>query len=236
MVDDLRSHGSTPFTEIDTDRTLYRFGVFRTMTGTVTRIDREPVRLDVLVNGKVERLPAIHARATLADRGGTTNNVEFWVLDDRVNPLLLQWRSDVDHSRIIKIEYPVASRATEIETALEKGETIEVYGIYFDFGSASIRPQSTPVLEEIAAIMKRHADWSLDLAGFTDSIGNDADNLDLSKRRTAAVKTALVDRFGIAATRLETSGHGESSPKATNDTPEGRAQNRRVEITRRRSS
>jgi outer membrane protein OmpA-like peptidoglycan-associated protein len=84
--------------------------------------------------------------------------------------------------------------------------------------------------------MKRHPDWSLDLAGFTDSIGSDTTNLELSRRRTAAVASALASRFGIANDRLRASGYGEGSPKATNDTPEGRAQNRRVEITRRRSS
>jgi outer membrane protein OmpA-like peptidoglycan-associated protein len=236
MLADLRGPGTTPFTLVDTDRALYRLGVFFTLSGTLTRIERDAVVLDVLVNGKVERLPAIHARGVLSDGAGKTKNVEFWVLDDRVNPILLEWRSDAGHSRVIKIEYPVASRAAEIERALEKGETVEVYGIYFDFGSAAIRPQSTPVLEEIAGILRRHDNWSLDLAGFTDSIGNDADNLDLSRRRTAAVKTELGTRFGIPADRLNTAGYGEGSPKATNDTPEGRAQNRRVEITRRRSS
>jgi outer membrane protein OmpA-like peptidoglycan-associated protein len=188
------------------------------------------------VNGQLEKLPAIHARGMVSDRASTTKQIELWVLDDRINPIVLKWRSDTGQSRVVKIEYPVESRAAELERALEKGETVEVYGIYFDFGSAVIRPQSAPVLEEIAGILRRHDNWSLDLAGFTDSIGNDADNLDLSRRRTAAVKTELGTRFGIPADRLNTAGYGEGSPKATNDTPEGRAQNRRVEITRRRSS
>ena len=160
----------------------------------------------------------------------------MWVLDDRGNPLILKSRGTDGEIRIVKIEYPVASRAAELERTLEKGETVEVYGIYFDFGSATIRPQSAPVLEEIAGILRRHGDWSLDLAGFTDNIGNDSANLDLSRRRTAAVKAELSSRFGISSDRLSTAGHGEASPKATNDTPEGRAQNRRVELTRRRGS
>ena len=68
--------------------------------------------------------------------------------------------------------------------------------------------------------------------GHTDGIGSDAANLDLSRRRAAAVKTALVKRYGIAADRLSTGGFGESQPKADNATPEGRALNRRVELTR----
>ena len=66
----------------------------------------------------------------------------------------------------------------------------------------------------------------------TDNIAGDAFNLDLSKRRAAAVKDDLVERFGIDAARLSTDGHGRSQPADTNDTTEGRARNRRVELVR----
>jgi outer membrane protein OmpA-like peptidoglycan-associated protein len=236
MIDDLRGDGTTPFTLIGSNAALFAFGGMRTLTGSVTRIEREPVAVSVLVNGRLRQLPVIHARGLVSDRATASKSVEVWVLDDRVNPIVLRWRDDNSQSRVVKIEYPEAARAADLERTLEKGETAEVYGIYFEFGSATIRPQSTPVLEEIASIMQRHPDWSLDVAGFTDSIGSDAANLDLSRRRTAAVKTELASRFGIAADRLQTAGHGEASPKATNETPEGRAQNRRVEISRRRTS
>jgi len=104
--------------------------------------------------------------------------------------------------------------------------------VYFSFNSADIRPESERVIKEIAAVMRAHPDWSLQVDGHTDGIGNDAANLDLSKRRAAAVKAALVSRHGIAAGRLSTDGHGESSPQATNETPEGRSRNRRVELRR----
>ena len=81
-------------------------------------------------------------------------------------------------------------------------------------------------------MLKTHPDWKLQVDGHTDGVGNDAANLDLSKRRSAAVKAALVGRYGIADGRLSTAGHGESSPQATNDTAEGRARNRRVELSR----
>ncbi|MCJ7452586.1 MAG: OmpA family protein, partial [Steroidobacteraceae bacterium] len=119
-----------------------------------------------------------------------------------------------------------------IENLLARNEVAQVYGIYFSFNSAEIRPESERVLKEIASALKAHPDWNLQVDGHTDGVGNDAANLELSKRRSAAVKAALVSRYGIADGRLSTAGHGESSPQATNDTAEGRARNRRVELRR----
>jgi outer membrane protein OmpA-like peptidoglycan-associated protein len=87
-------------------------------------------------------------------------------------------------------------------------------------------------LRDIQEILRRHPDWKLSIAGHTDSIGGDAPNLDLSKRRAAAVKTALVSRFGVSSGRLTTNGYGKSQPVDTNETPEGRARNRRVELVK----
>ena len=89
------------------------------------------------------------------------------------------------------------------------------------------------MLREIAKVMTDHPAWTLSVAGHTDNIGGDAYNLDLSKRRSASVKQALLTRYKIGAARLETSGYGASAPKATNKTLEGRAQNRRVELRKK---
>src|SRR5262249_51059941 len=104
--------------------------------------------------------------------------------------------------------------------------------IYFDFNSDALREESEPTLQEIAEIMRRHPDWKLSIAGHTDSIGGDTPNTDLSKRRSAAVKNALVSRIGVNTGRLTTTGYGRSRPVDTNDTAEGRARNRRVELMR----
>jgi outer membrane protein OmpA-like peptidoglycan-associated protein len=80
--------------------------------------------------------------------------------------------------------------------------------------------------------MTDNPDWKLTVEGHTDNIGGDPYNLDLSKRRAAAVKEALVTRFHIAPDRLANDGYGASRPVETNDTLEGRARNRRVELTR----
>ncbi|MFL5492748.1 MAG: OmpA family protein [Gemmatimonadales bacterium] len=76
-------------------------------------------------------------------------------------------------------------------------------------------------------------EWKLAIEG-TDSIASDRFNLELSQRRAAAVKTALTGKYAIDAGRLTTAGYGESRPVDRNDTPEGRARNRRVELVRTR--
>ena len=125
-----------------------------------------------------------------------------------------------------------AGGASALERALAEKGTVDVYSIYFSFNSDAIREESEPTLREIAEVLRRHPDWKLGVNGHTDSIGNDPYNLDLSKRRGAAVKNSLVARYAIAAARLTTSGFGRAQPKDTNDTLEGRARNRRVELVR----
>ncbi len=120
-----------------------------------------------------------------------------------------------------------------LEEALEKTGRVEVYDIFFGFGSERIREESEPTLKRIGALLAKHSDWRLNIEGHTDNVASDAANLDLSKRRAAAVRKALVDRYGVAAARLATEGYGESRPKDTNDTAVGRARNRRVELVRR---
>ena len=102
------------------------------------------------------------------------------------------------------------------------------------YGSASdvIRAASFPDLDNIVKIMKQYPNTKFNIHGHTDNTGDDAMNLDLSKRRAASVKKYFMDK-GIAADRLFPEGFGETRPIATNDTPEGRAENRRVEIKMR---
>jgi outer membrane protein OmpA-like peptidoglycan-associated protein len=122
--------------------------------------------------------------------------------------------------------------ASQLEQALEQDKAAQIYDIHFSFNSADIRDESLPRLKEIADVMKRHPDWRLAVNGHTDNIASDSYNLDLSKRRAAAVKDALVKRYAVDAARLTTAGFGESQPQDSNDTLEGRARNRRVELIR----
>jgi outer membrane protein OmpA-like peptidoglycan-associated protein len=122
--------------------------------------------------------------------------------------------------------------ASELEQTLAQEKPAQIYDIHFSFNSADIRDESVPRLKEIADVMKRHPEWHLAVNGHTDNIASDSYNLDLSKRRAAAVKDALVKRYAIDAARLTTQGFGESQPQDSNDTLEGRARNRRVELVR----
>jgi outer membrane protein OmpA-like peptidoglycan-associated protein len=104
-------------------------------------------------------------------------------------------------------------------------------GILFDFQSAVIRPESYAVIKEIATALK-DSDIKIKVTGHTSSDGDDKANMELSKKRSAAVKAMLVAEFGIDAGRVETEGKGETQPIADNKTKEGKAANRRVEFTR----
>jgi outer membrane protein OmpA-like peptidoglycan-associated protein len=102
-------------------------------------------------------------------------------------------------------------------------------GVNFDFDKSNIRADARPVLDEAINILKSESGISVIAEGHTDSVGTDAYNKRLSERRARAVKDYLV-KGGISASRIETVGYGESQPVATNDTADGRAQNRRTEL------
>ncbi len=128
-------------------------------------------------------------------------------------------------------------RVAESETdvlydALANHSRWATQGILFATGKAELQPESRPVLKEIATTMQQHADLKILIEGHTDNVGNAGSNLALSEARATAVKEALVTEFGIGADRIETRGFGDTMPMQPNTTPEGRAQNRRVEIVK----
>lgn len=106
---------------------------------------------------------------------------------------------------------------------------IVLRSVHFDFDKAVIRADAKPVLDEAVQILKEEGGVAVIVAGHTDSIGTEAYNLKLSERRANAVRDYLIEH-GIAASRITAEGLGESQPVASNDTADGRAQNRRVEL------
>ncbi|PWT93271.1 MAG: OmpA family protein [Acidobacteria bacterium] len=104
------------------------------------------------------------------------------------------------------------------------------HGILFDVNSDKIKPESYGTIKEMATVLKENPDLKVKIVGHTDSDGSDAANLDLSKKRSAAVKDFLVKEFGIDEGRMQTDGKGETEPIDKNDTPAGKANNRRVEF------
>jgi outer membrane protein OmpA-like peptidoglycan-associated protein len=106
---------------------------------------------------------------------------------------------------------------------------IVLRGVNFDFNKSDIRADAQPILDEAISTLKEYTDITLSVDGYTDGIGTEAYNQKLSVRRAQAVADYLA-KGGIAAARMAVKGFGKSNPVASNDTAEGRAENRRVEL------
>ena len=126
----------------------------------------------------------------------------------------------------------VTVAASALDQSLMSTGKAVIYGIYFDFDKADVKPASSPQLQEIAALLNTHADLKLAITGHTDNQGSADYNQKLSQRRADAIVAALTGSYAIAANRLSAQGLGPSAPVASNDTDEGRAKNRRVELVK----
>lgn len=126
----------------------------------------------------------------------------------------------------------VVADAAAFANDLQATGHVAVYGIYFDSGKAELKPESGAALQEIAKLLGAQPGLKLWVVGHTDWQGSAESNLDLSRRRADAVIKTLVGQHGIAAGRLAPFGNGPYAPVATNDSDEGRAKNRRVELVK----
>ena len=118
-----------------------------------------------------------------------------------------------------------------MEQALQTKERFDLYGLRFDSDQSTIPAGAQPLLDDIATTLKNFPEWHLRIVGHTDATGDPEPNEALSLERANAIKAALVER-GIDEQRLATAGAGEKRPVTGNDTAEGRALNRRVELIR----
>jgi outer membrane protein OmpA-like peptidoglycan-associated protein len=195
----------------------------------------QPVPFPVLLNGRRVELPALRVTGQLK-YNDKVRPWEQYLFDHPQHPITLRFShgavnegipfSPETTREVVRIDFP-AQNETRMEEALSKQCRVEVPGIYFDFDLATLNPQSTPALTAIADLLRRQPQWRLSIEGHTDNVGNDSYNQDLSTRRAAAVKTALVRDFAVSPERLSSAGFGEP-----NDTIAGRARNRRVELVR----
>jgi outer membrane protein OmpA-like peptidoglycan-associated protein len=126
----------------------------------------------------------------------------------------------------------LAESAPDFSSSINSGKYI-THGIRFDTDGDRLKSESAAVLKQVASGLNKNPNLKLEIDGYTDSVGDAAHNLDLSRRRAQAVMTVLVSQFGIDAGRLTSNGFGAGKPIGTNDTPDGRAQNRRVEFVKR---
>ena len=126
----------------------------------------------------------------------------------------------------------IAESGKSIYDELAAKGRVTTQGILFASGSDRIKPESAPTLKDIGAMLTAHPELKLSVEGHTDNVGVPADNLKLSEARAAAVKAALVKDYGIDAARLQSKGLGSTKPAGLNTTPEGRQNNRRVELVK----
>jgi OmpA-OmpF porin, OOP family len=152
---------------------------------------------------------------------------ETWAEIERGNGKI--WLRIVEKKAMAQhIEADAAAFGNDIRTAGHAA----VYGIYFDTGKSAIKPESAQAIGEIAKLLKSDPALKIHVVGHTDNVGGVDANIALSKARAEAVLQSLIRDHGIAADRLNAYGCGQFAPLASNDTEEGRAKNRRVELVK----
>ncbi len=126
----------------------------------------------------------------------------------------------------------ITANADAFSNELKTTGHTAVYGIYFDTGKAELKPESETAVAEIAKLLKNDSGLKLFVVGHTDNVGGVESNMKLSQDRADAVIQTLVRSHGVAAARLKPFGNGPYAPVASNDTEEGKAKNRRVELVK----
>ena len=150
----------------------------------------------------------------------------------RTNALNLWLDARGDDNPIYVRSIRIAESGKSIYDELAAKGRVTTQGILFDTGSDRIKPESTPTLKDIGAMLVAHPELKLSVEGHTDNVGDAAANLKLSEARAAAVKAALVKDYGVDAARLTSKGFGSTKPLSPNTTAEGRQTNRRVELVK----
>jgi OmpA-OmpF porin, OOP family len=152
---------------------------------------------------------------------------ETWVEVRSYNNM---YRLSIVEREIMKQE--VVANAEEMGNDINTTGHVSVYGIYFNTGKSEIKPESDAAISEIAELLKNNGSLKLYVVGHTDNVGSFDSNMRLSKDRADAVAKTLSGKYGIAAARLKPHGVSSLSPIASNDTEDGKAKNRRVELVK----
>ncbi len=138
--------------------------------------------------------------------------------------------SDKDGVVDSKDQCPGTAAGVKVDTkGCKIPEVVNLHGVNFASGSDRLLPESLAILDEVAATLRKHPEMVVEVAGYTDNTGSRAFNERLSYRRAKAVRSYLITK-GVAPANLIAKGYGPANPVASNSTPEGRAENRRVEL------
>jgi outer membrane protein OmpA-like peptidoglycan-associated protein len=203
--------------------------------GQLTLIEKD-IRVPLIIDDQVVQIPVVHASGTFTGAGNRSGTGDFYFLDNKNNPMMIQstiqfsFEKNPRTERIVRVAAGASMRSA-MEQSLSTLRKYDLYGIHFDFDKARMRPESATLIKDIALTLTHNPTWTLQINGHTDSIGDQAYNKRLSAARAKAVADALIKR-GIAARRLLTAGLGSTQPKGDNSTLQGRALNRRVELVR----
>ena len=183
----------------------------------------QPVHLDLwLQNG----------RARIYVNGDRVIDVNQVTIPQVVDMALRANRGEGDQARIGLHRVRLAESAPDFAAAMQASGKYVTHGIHFDTGSSILNSDSAPIVKQVADGLIGDPALTLEIDGYTDSIGGKASNLTLSQARADAVRSVLVSQFGIDAGRLTAKGFGPDHPLGSNDTAEGRAENRRVEFVK----
>ena len=131
-----------------------------------------------------------------------------------------------------EMQQQVVASAKDLQSGINATGHVTANGIFFDTDKADLKPESKPALDEIAKLLKDDSGLRIYVVGHTDNQGALAHNMELSKSRAASVVKALETQYGIPGARLASYGDGPYAPVASNDSEDGRAKNRRVELVK----
>jgi OmpA-OmpF porin, OOP family len=194
-------------------------GGIRALDNVRAKVTGQMTAIRVMVDGSYVKVYADEQRVANMPNAdlGRTNALRFNLRDVRSEPLYIG-----------AIRVAASNHALD-EQLMTEGRA-STHGILFATGSATIQPESTPTLQDIARALRQRGDMRLRIEGHTDNVGSADANLRLSEQRAQAVVAYLVQQEGIASSRLEAAGKGQAEPVGDNNTAEGRQTNRRVDL------
>ena len=189
--------------------------------GQIKDAQNKPFTARIMVDGRYAKVYMGGTRVANVPNANLGRSNKIFLMFDASNETPAYFRN-----------FRIAAGGKKLYDAIAEKGRVSTQGIYFDTGSDRIRPESAPTLKEIAGMLADHGDLKLTIEGHTDNVGAAASNQTLSEKRAAAVRQLLVDQYSIDGARLTAKGLGSAKPVGSNDTPEGRQNNRRVELVK----